>query len=166
MPARKVLGILVRARRIEKGWTQRGLAKVSGVSHRRISTFEAGGNVTLDVVDKLAAALELGEIGFGQDARGLDVAAVLEAVRRAAEELDTISDTVLASQLTRRPGGNVSSEAVERFVAQAVQPDPEAEKRTKRALRRLRTDEGPAARPTPPASAGEAPDAAKGRRRK
>ena len=48
----------IRARRVLRGWTQAQLGEAAGVAPGTISRIERGHPCTLDVMERLAAALE------------------------------------------------------------------------------------------------------------
>jgi transcriptional regulator with XRE-family HTH domain len=60
-----MLGETVRETRIRKGLTQARLARLAGVSRRHLAALEKGANVSILVLKKVAAVLELQEIQLG-----------------------------------------------------------------------------------------------------
>jgi DNA-binding XRE family transcriptional regulator len=53
------LGMRVRAMREERGWSQRDLAKLTGMTQPSIARFEAGGtNPTLPILERIANAFD------------------------------------------------------------------------------------------------------------
>ena len=60
-----MLGQTIRAARIKKGLTQARLARLAGVSRRHLAALEKGANVSVLVLKKVAAVLELTEIDLG-----------------------------------------------------------------------------------------------------
>src|ERR1041385_3354955 len=60
-----MLGETVREARIRKGLTQARLARMAGVSRRHLAALEKGANVSISVLKKVAAVLELNEIQLG-----------------------------------------------------------------------------------------------------
>src|SRR5438067_8664032 len=60
-----MLGDFVRETRIKKGLTQARLARLAGVSRRHLAALEKGANVSVLVLKKVAAVLELTEIDLG-----------------------------------------------------------------------------------------------------
>src|SRR6185369_17058540 len=60
-----MLGETVRESRIRKGLTQARLARMAGVSRRHLAALEKGANVSISVLKKVAAVLELTEIQLG-----------------------------------------------------------------------------------------------------
>lgn len=60
-----MLGETVREARIRKGLTQARLARMAGVSRRHLAALEKGANVSILVLRKVAAVLELNEIQLG-----------------------------------------------------------------------------------------------------
>lgn len=60
-----MLGETVRESRIRKGLTQARLARMAGVSRRHLAALEKGANVSILVLRKVAAVLELKEIQLG-----------------------------------------------------------------------------------------------------
>lgn len=60
-----MLGQTIRAARIKKGLTQARLARLAGVSRRHLAALEKGANVSVLVLKKVAAVLELTDIDLG-----------------------------------------------------------------------------------------------------
>ncbi|HKS23244.1 MAG TPA: helix-turn-helix domain-containing protein [Thermoanaerobaculia bacterium] len=60
-----MLGQIIRAARIKKGLTQARLARLAGVSRRHLAALEKGANVSVLVLKKVAAVLELTAIDLG-----------------------------------------------------------------------------------------------------
>src|ERR1043165_5621108 len=61
-----MLGQIIRAARIKQGLTQARLARLAGVSRRHLAALEKGANVSVLVLKKVAAVLELTEIDLGE----------------------------------------------------------------------------------------------------
>lgn len=60
-----MLGQTIRAARIKKGLTQARLARLAGVSRRHLAALEKGANVSVLVLKKVAAVLDLTDIDLG-----------------------------------------------------------------------------------------------------
>lgn len=60
-----MLGDTVRESRIRKGLTQARLAKLAGVSRRHLAALEKGANVSVNILQRVAAVLDLTEIHLG-----------------------------------------------------------------------------------------------------
>ena len=60
-----MLGDTIRAQRIRKGLTQAKLARLATVSRRHLAALEKGANVSIAVLKKVAAVLDLNEINLG-----------------------------------------------------------------------------------------------------
>src|SRR5688500_11512852 len=60
-----MLGDTVREARIRKGLTQARLAKLAGVSRRHLAALEKGANVSVSILQRVAAVLDLAEIQLG-----------------------------------------------------------------------------------------------------
>jgi transcriptional regulator with XRE-family HTH domain len=60
-----MLGETVREARIKKGLTQAKLAKLAGVSRRHLAALEKGANVSINILQRVAAVLELTQIHLG-----------------------------------------------------------------------------------------------------
>src|SRR5260370_22734943 len=60
-----MLGETVRSTRIRRGLTQAKLARLAGVSRRHLAALEKGANVSVNVLRKVAAVLDLTEIDLG-----------------------------------------------------------------------------------------------------
>ncbi|HEV7590474.1 MAG TPA: helix-turn-helix domain-containing protein [Longimicrobium sp.] len=86
-----MLGEAVREARIRKGLTQARLARLAGVSRRHLAALEKGANVSINVLKKVAAVLELRDIQLGDlmvhsgnpDASPLNVPLLTDALREA-----------------------------------------------------------------------------------
>lgn len=61
-----MLGHTVREARLRKGLTQARLAKLAGVSRRHLAALEKGANVSVSILQRVAAVLELTEIPLGE----------------------------------------------------------------------------------------------------
>jgi len=61
-----MLGEIVRSTRIKRGLTQARLARLADVSRRHLAALEKGANVSINVLQKVAAVLELDEINLGE----------------------------------------------------------------------------------------------------
>ncbi|SRR5258708_3063253 len=61
-----MLGETVRSARIKRGLTQARLARLANVSRRHLAALEKGANVSINVLQKVAAVLELAEINLGE----------------------------------------------------------------------------------------------------
>src|SRR5688572_1890368 len=60
-----MLGETVREARIRKDLTQAKLAKLAGVSRRHLAALEKGANVSVNILQRVAAVLDLTEIHLG-----------------------------------------------------------------------------------------------------
>ncbi|MCU1245885.1 MAG: hypothetical protein JWN02_1795 [Acidobacteria bacterium] len=89
-----MLGELVRETRIKRGLTQAKLARLAGVSRRHLAALEKGANVSVLVLKKVAAVLDLHEIDLGGlsirpsggGKNSINVALLGETIREAREE--------------------------------------------------------------------------------
>jgi transcriptional regulator with XRE-family HTH domain len=61
-----MLGDTVRESRIRKGLTQAKLATLAGVSRRHLAALEKGANVSISILQRVAAVLDLTEIHLGE----------------------------------------------------------------------------------------------------
>jgi len=84
-----MLGETVREARIRKGLTQARLARMAGVSRRHLAALEKGANVSILVLRKVAAVLELNEIQLGG---GLSVRAGSDAMVNVPLLTDTLRE--------------------------------------------------------------------------
>jgi transcriptional regulator with XRE-family HTH domain len=89
-----MLGETVREARIRKGLTQARLARMAGVSRRHLAALEKGANVSILVLKKVAAVLELTEIQLGG---GLSVRAGDDAVVNVPLLTDTLREARLGA---------------------------------------------------------------------
>src|ERR1051326_2816122 len=94
-----MLGDVVRETRIKKGLTQARLARLAGVSRRHLAALEKGANVSIAVVEKIAAVLDLQEIQLGEvslrtttsgneNLRTANFALVADAIREARADTE------------------------------------------------------------------------------
>src|SRR4051794_31519521 len=84
-----MLGETVRESRIRKGLTQARLARLAGVSRRHLAALEKEANVSILVLRKVAAVLELNEIQLGG---GLSVRAGSDAMVNVPLLTDTLRE--------------------------------------------------------------------------
>jgi transcriptional regulator with XRE-family HTH domain len=84
-----MLGETIREARIKKGLTQARLAKMAGVSRRHLAALEKGANVSVSILQRVAAVLELAEIQLGAlslrsaETPAVNVPMLSEAIREA-----------------------------------------------------------------------------------
>jgi transcriptional regulator with XRE-family HTH domain len=89
-----MLGDTVREARIRKNLTQARLAKLAGVSRRHLAALEKGANVSVNILQRVAAVLELAEIQIGDlslrqgDDRGVNVPLLTDTIREARAETE------------------------------------------------------------------------------
>lgn len=89
-----MLGDVVRETRIKQGLTQAKLARLAGVSRRHLAALEKGANVSVLVLKKVAAVLDLTHIQLGglelsanaPVSNGVNVAIVADAIREARSD--------------------------------------------------------------------------------
>lgn len=89
-----MLGNTVREARIKKGLTQARLAKLAAVSRRHLAALEKGANVSVNILQRVAAVLELTEITIGDlslkshDDRNVNVPLLTDTIREARAEAE------------------------------------------------------------------------------
>ena len=91
-----MLGETVRAARIRKGLTQARLAKLAGVSRRHLAALEKGANVSISILQRVAAVLELTEIHLGDlslhsndnEQRAVNYPLLTDTIREARAEAE------------------------------------------------------------------------------
>ena len=89
-----MLGDDIREARIRKGLTQARLAKLAGVSRRHLAALEKGANVSVSILQRVAAVLELEEIQLGQlslraaDKPALNVPLLTDTIREIREDAE------------------------------------------------------------------------------
>jgi transcriptional regulator with XRE-family HTH domain len=90
-----MLGDTVREARIRKNLTQAKLAKLAGVSRRHLAALEKGANVSVNILQRVAAVLELNEIQIGDLSlkasdtdRGVNVPLLTDTIREARAEAE------------------------------------------------------------------------------
>jgi transcriptional regulator with XRE-family HTH domain len=88
-----MLGQSVREARLKKGLTQARLAKMAGVSRRHLAALEKGANVSVGILQRVAAVLELKEIQIGdmqlrrnESEHTLNVPLLTDTIRQARAE--------------------------------------------------------------------------------
>lgn len=99
-----MLGDTVKEARRLKGFTQVRLAEVAGVSRRHLAALEKGANVSIDILQRVAAALELKEIPLGDleirggktPRRSVNVPLLTDTIRQARAEAER-AQAILAS---------------------------------------------------------------------
>lgn len=107
-----MLGDTVREARIRKGLTQARLAKLADVSRRHLAALEKGANVSVSILQRVAAVLELTEIQIGDlhlratDAdRGINMPLLTDTIREARAEAER-AQAILARAETLLGGGS------------------------------------------------------------
>ena len=97
-----MLGQSVREARLKKGLTQARLAKMAGVSRRHLAALEKGANVSIGILQRVAAVLELKEIPIGEislrrneSEHALNVPLLMDTIRQARAETER-SQAILA----------------------------------------------------------------------
>lgn len=93
-----MLGDVVREARIKKGLTQARLARLAGVSRRHLAALEKGANVSVAVLRKVAAVLDLEEIHLGDlslrststkdHSKPANIALLADAIREARADAE------------------------------------------------------------------------------
>ena len=90
-----MLGETVREARIRKNLTQARLAKLAGVSRRHLAALEKGANVSVGILQRVAAVLELAEIQIGdlslrsnEAERGINMPLLTDTIREARAEAE------------------------------------------------------------------------------
>lgn len=89
-----MLGETVREARIRKNLTQARLAKLAGVSRRHLAALEKGANVSISILQRVAAVLELTEIQIGDlslravDDRNVNVPLLTDTIREFRTETE------------------------------------------------------------------------------
>ncbi len=91
-----MLGDTVREARIRKGLTQAKLAKLAGVSRRHLAALEKGANVSVNILQRVAAVLDLTEIHLGdlslhagdRDRNSVNMPLLTDTIREARAEAE------------------------------------------------------------------------------
>lgn len=90
-----MLGDTVREARIRKNLTQAKLAKLAGVSRRHLAALEKGANVSVNILQRVAAVLELTEIQLGDlslrskdNERGVNIPLLTDTIREARADAE------------------------------------------------------------------------------
>lgn len=97
-----MLGETVREARLRKALTQARLAKLAGVSRRHLAALEKGANVSVSILQRVAAVLELTQIQIGglslhtgDSGGGVNMPLLTDAIREARADAER-AQTVLA----------------------------------------------------------------------
>lgn len=90
-----MLGETIREARIRKNLTQARLAKLAGVSRRHLAALEKGANVSVSILQRVAAVLELAEIQIGDlslrssdSERGVNMPLLTDTIREARADAE------------------------------------------------------------------------------
>lgn len=91
-----MLGDTVREARIKKGLTQAKLAKLAGVSRRHLAALEKGANVSVNILQRVAAVLDLTQIHLGDlslhagdpDRKTVNMPLLTDTIREARAEAE------------------------------------------------------------------------------
>jgi transcriptional regulator with XRE-family HTH domain len=106
-----MLGEAIREARIRKGLTQARLAKMAGVSRRHLAALEKGANVSISILQRVAAVLELTEIQLGglalrpTDLPKVNLPLLTDAIREARADADR-ANAILARAEAILGGGD------------------------------------------------------------
>lgn len=97
-----MLGDTVREARIRKGLTQAKLAKLAGVSRRHLAALEKGANVSVNILQRVAAVLDLTEIHLG------DLSLHAGDKERTSVNMPLLTDTIreARAEAERAPRGS------------------------------------------------------------
>lgn len=113
-----MLGDTVRQSRIKKGLTQAKLAKLAGVSRRHLAALEKGANVSVNILQRVAAVLDLTEIHLGdlslhagdKERTAVNMPLLTDTIREARAEAERAqailarAETLLAHDGSNGPG--------------------------------------------------------------
>jgi transcriptional regulator with XRE-family HTH domain len=107
-----MLGDTVREARIRKNLTQARLAKLAGVSRRHLAALEKGANVSVGILQRVAAVLDLTEIHLGDlslrssdSDRNINYPLVTDAIREARADAER-AQAILARAENLLGGGS------------------------------------------------------------
>jgi transcriptional regulator with XRE-family HTH domain len=109
-----MLGDTIREARIRKGLTQARLASLAGVSRRHLAALEKGANVSVSILQRVAAVLEVTEIDLGDlhvrakdDGRGINMPLLTDAIREARTDAERAQATLARAEslLSARDAG-------------------------------------------------------------
>ena len=100
-----MLGDTIREARIRKGLTQARLASLAGVSRRHLAALEKGANVSVSILQRVAAVLEVTEIDLGDlhvrakdDGRGINMPLLTDAIREARTDAERAQATLARAE--------------------------------------------------------------------
>ena len=109
-----MLGQTIREARLRKGLTQDRLARMAGVSRRHLAALEKGANVSVSILQRVAAVLELTEIHLGTlavrpaDLSKVNLPLLTDAIREARADAER-ANAILARAQDLLGGGEVST---------------------------------------------------------
>ena len=109
-----MLGQTIREARLRKGLTQDRLARMAGVSRRHLAALEKGANVSVSILQRVAAVLELTEIHLGTlavrpaDLSKVNLPLLTDAIREARADAER-ANAVLARAQDLLGGGEFST---------------------------------------------------------
>lgn len=111
-----MLGDTVREARIRKGLTQAKLAKLAEVSRRHLAALEKGANVSINILQRVAAVLDLTEIHLGdlslhagdKDRTTVNMPLLTDTIREARAEAERAQAILARAEnlLSHEAGGN------------------------------------------------------------
>ena len=115
-----MLGETIREARLEKGLTQARLAKMAGVSRRHLAALEKGANVSVGILQRVAAVLDLEEIQLGSlslratEKRPLNVPLLTDTIREIRADAERANAKLarvegILGNATTAPGEIVAS---------------------------------------------------------
>ena len=117
-----MLGDTVREARIKKGLTQARLAKLAGVSRRHLAALEKGANVSVNILQRVAAVLDLTEIHLGdlslhaseKDRTTVNMPLLTDTIREARAEAERAQAILArAENLLSQEAGSNGNHAIE-----------------------------------------------------
>ena len=167
------LGLFIRAERLRKGLTIASAAALAGVSRKYWTELEGGANVTIAVLRKAAAVLDLTSIPIGQGVSINRAGAIIDAgavlglteslaakARDAELLIDQLRDLALTAMMKTDP--LLETESVRNLFAGHPEPNEEEAASLARVAQRLSKD---AAQPVPALEPSPVPAVVKKRRK-
>lgn len=109
-----MLGESIKEARIRKGLTQARLAKMAGVSRRHLAALEKGANVSVGILQRVAAVLELSEIQLGgvalkaSEAPRVNVPLLTDAIREVRADFERTNAILARAETLLGGGGDVA----------------------------------------------------------
>lgn len=145
MPPLEATGMVVRAARVKRGWTQQHAAAEAGVSRKQWALLEKGENVSVVFLRKVARSLDLQSLSLGEglegnlQSAGNDALAIAEIANELVTTAERLRALAFESMLPPSLRGNDAA-AISDFIHAQGDLSAEDERRFNRALHRFASE--------------------------